>query len=144
MKKILLFSFFILVQVWFSVLVCQENDNNSSFIRSIQGTWAYSESGADLWMKVVIKRRKLKAFAAYPEAGRYTAESVRRLKEVRLVYKGKRGAGTYTESFAQIVDAELSDDRIYLRIIDGNRYLVFGKKESQRFMKVREDYDPWK
>jgi hypothetical protein len=144
MKRALLLSFIIFIKISSHVLEGQENGDNSSFIRSIQGTWAYSESGADLWMKVIIKGHRLKAYAGNPGSGRYTAESSVRFREVTLVYKTRKESSKENESFAQIINPELTDDRIYLRTIEGNKFLVFGQNETRRFIKVPEDFNPWK
>ncbi len=98
-------------------------------MESLQGTWAFTEPGAELWMKVVIEGRKLKGYAAYPESGKFTAESVHKLREVRLVYKSNVNRNLKSETFAQIRQATLTSDRNYLNYQGDQPFLVFGEKD---------------
>ncbi len=112
-------------------------------MESLQGTWAYTEPGAELWMKVVIKGRTLTGYAAYPESGKFIAESAHKIREVRLVYKSNINRNLKSETFAQIRESTLSSDRIYLNYEGTQPYLVFGTKNSPRLVRVAADFDPW-
>lgn len=112
-------------------------------MESLQGTWAFTGPEAELWMKVVIKGRTLKGYAAYPESGKFIAESVHKIREVRIVYKSNINRNLKSETFAQIRESTLTSDRIYL-FYDGDQpYLVFGDKDSTRLVRVPGDFDPW-
>lgn len=143
MRKLLLLAIVFLIQFQSVTLKSQEISDNSSFLKSIQGTWAYTEKGAELWMKAVIKRNTLKAYAANPNSGKFTAEATKKIRVVKLVYRSNYNSELKSESFAQIGESALSADRIYSGIIDGERYIVFGNRDSVKFMKVPSDFNPW-
>lgn len=112
-------------------------------MESLQGTWAFTEPGAGLWLKVVIEGRTLKGYAGYPESGKFTAESVHKLREVRLVYKSNINRSIRTESFAQIRKPTLTSDRLYIHYEGDQPYLVFGEKNSPKLVRVKADFNPW-
>lgn len=143
MKKFLVVILAILIHSN-TVIKSQDNEDDSSFIKSIQGTWAYCENGAELWLKVVIKGHNLKGYAAYPNSGKFTAESKHKIRVVKLIYRSNTNRNLKSEYFAQIRNSTLADDRIYLGTKDGKNYIVFGNKDSQKLMKVQTDFNPWK
>lgn len=143
MKELLISILVILIHSH-SIIKSQDYENDSSFLRSIQGTWAYTENGAELWLKVVIKGHTLKGYAAYPSSGEFIAESTHKIRVVKLIYKSNVDRNKKSESFAQIRKSTLSDDRIYLITNDGNKYIVFGKKDALKLMEVPSDFDPWR
>jgi len=110
---------------------------------SLQGTWVFTDPEAELWMKVVIKGRTLTGYAAYPESGKFIAESAHKIREVRLVYKSNINRNLKSETFAQIRKSTLTSDRIYLNYEGDQPYLVFGEKDSPKLVRVKEDFDPW-
>jgi hypothetical protein len=143
MRYISTFFIALLVYPHLSAFEGQDIKDDSSFLKSIQGTWAYTESGADLWLKVVIKGKTLKAFAAYPDAGKFTAESERKIRVVKLVYKSKLNPGLKSESFAQIGDSFIADNRLYSGTVNGEKYISFGDRDAPKLMKVPSDFNPW-
>lgn len=142
MKRVL-FLFAVFLFFPGSYIYSQRHSDDVSFMESLQGTWAYTEPGAELWMKVVIEGHTLKGYAAYPESGKFIAESVHKLREVRLVYKSNINRNLKTESFVQIRKPTLTSDRIYLNYEGDKPYLLFGEKNSPRLVKVKADFDPW-
>lgn len=140
-KGLLLFVSIIIF--YYSNTYCQRSSGKASFIDSMQGTWAYTEPGAGLWIKVEIKGRNLKGYAAYPESGKFITESVHKLREVRLVYKSNINRNIKTESFAQIRKPTLTSDRLYIYYEGDKPYLVFGEKNSPKLVRVSADFDPW-
>lgn len=127
----------------YSDIYCQSQSQKASFMESLQGTWAFTGPEAELWMKVVIKGRTLKGYAAYPESGKFIAESVHKIREVRIVYKSNINRNLKSETFAQIRESTLTSDRIYLFYEEDQPYLVFGDKDSTRLGRVPGDFDPW-
>lgn len=142
MKKVVLVIAVILI-CSYSIAYCQSNSGKTSFMESLQGTWVFTEPEAELWMKVVIKGRTLTGFAAYPESGKFIAESAHKIREVRLVYKSNINRNLKSETFAQIKESTLTSDRIYLNYEGDQPYLVFGDKDSPKLVRVPGDYDPW-
>lgn len=124
-------------------IYCQSNSGKASFMESLQGTWAFTDPEAELWMKVVIKGRTLTGYAAYPESGKFIAESVHKLREIRLVYRSNVNKNLKSESFAQIRKSTLTRDRLYLYYEEDQPYLVFGDKDSPKLVRVPGDFDPW-
>jgi len=127
----------------YSRTYCQDSSGKASLIQSLQGTWVFIEPEAALWMKVVIKGRTLTGYAAYPESGKFIAESAHKIREVRLVYKSNINRNLKSETFAQIRESTLTSDRIYLNYEGDKPYLVFGDKDSPRLVRVPGDFDPW-
>lgn len=142
MKKVLLVIIVLLIYSY-SNIYCQGNSGKASFLDSLQGTWAFTNPEAKLWMKVVIKGRTLTGYAAYPESGKFIAESAHKIREVRLVYKSNINRNLKSETFVQIRESSLTSNRIYLNYEGDQPYLVFGEKNSPRLVRVKEDFDPW-
>lgn len=142
MKKVLLVVIAILIYPY-SNTYCQGKPRKESFMESLQGTWAFTGPEAELWIKVVIKGRTLKGYAAYPESGKFIAQSVHKIREVRIVYKSNINRNLKSETFAQIRESTLTSDRIYLFNEGDQPYLVFGDKDSTRLVRVPGDFDPW-
>jgi hypothetical protein len=142
-KNLLSIALVIAVSSRLFVLNSQEAGYNKSFIKSIQDTWAFTESGADLWLKVVIKGKTLKAYAAYPNSVKFIAKSTQKIQEVRIIYRKNNDRGLKSESFAQIRNSTLSNDRIYSGFTDGKQYITFGKKDSPKLIRVTSDFNPW-
>jgi hypothetical protein len=142
-KNLLTIAIVIIVNSQLFIVNSQEVGGNKSFIKSIQGTWAFTESGADLWLKVVIKGKTLKAYAAYPNSGKFITKSTQKIQEVRIIYRKNNDRGLKSESFAQIRNSTLSNDRIYSGIADGKQYIIFGKKDSPKLIRVSSDFNPW-
>ncbi|MDX9947081.1 MAG: hypothetical protein RBS38_06915 [Bacteroidales bacterium] len=142
MKKFLLVIIVFLI-CYYSNAFCQSKSGKTSFIDSLQGTWVFTGPEAELWMKVVIKGRTLTGYAAYPESGKFIAESAHKIREVRIVYKSNINRNLKSETFAQIRESTLTSDRIYLNYEGDQTYLVFGDKDSPRLVRVPEDFDPW-
>lgn len=113
MKKLLIIALVALVHFQSFVLKSQEIKDDSSFLKSIQGTWAFTENDAALWMKVVIKGNTLKGYAAYPNSGKFTVGTTKKIRLIKLVYKSNFNNNLKSESFAQIGESTLSADRIY-------------------------------
>jgi hypothetical protein len=141
-KRVLLLLFIVIILSPIN-LYGQIPEGRSSFIKSLQGTWAYTEPGAGLWLKVVIKGHRLTGYAAYPGSGKFVAESEYRIREVTLVYKSNIRRDNKSETFAQIRKPTLTNDRIYLRYEGEQPYIVFSGKDSQKLKKVASDFDPW-
>lgn len=144
MKKLLILAIFTLIHLQSFIIESQVIKDDSSFLKSLQGTWTYTENDAALWMKVIIKGNTLNGYAAYPNSGKFTAKETKKIRVVKLVYKSNINSNLKSESFAQIGESTLSTDRIYSGTIDGKKYIVFGNRDSAKFMKVPSDYDPWK
>jgi hypothetical protein len=144
MKKLLIFTIVALIYFQSFILESQEIINGSSFLKSMQGTWAFAEKDAALWMKVVIKGNRLKGYAAYPNSGKFTAEATKKIRVIKLVYKSNFNSNLKSESYVQIGESTLLADRIYTGIIDGKKYIIFGNRDSAKFMKVPSDFNPWK
>jgi len=143
MKKLLILAIVALVHSQSFFLESQEIKDDSYFLKSIKGTWAYTENNAAIWMQVVIKGNTLKGYAANPNSGKFTAEATKKIRVIKLVYKSNFDSNLKSESFAQIGESNLSADRIYSGIIDGEKYIFFGNMDSAKFMKVPSDYNPW-
>lgn len=143
MKRLLIFLTVIIIHSH-SGIKSQDAEDNFSFIKSIQGTWAYTEDGAELWLKVVIKGHTLKGYAAYPKSGKFIAESSNKIREVQLKYRSKVDKRLKSESYAQIRKSTLSNDRIYLGIDEGKPYIVFGDEDAPKLIKVPSNFNPWK
>lgn len=141
-KKVLLIIT-ILLNYSYSNIYCQSNSGKASLMESLQGTWAFTDPEAELWMKVVIEGRTLTGYAAYPGSGKFIAESAHKLREVRLVYRSNVNRNLKSETFVQIRESTLTSDRIYLNYEGNQPYLVFGTKNSPKLVRVAADFDPW-
>jgi hypothetical protein len=144
MKKLLIFTIVALIHFQSFILESQEINYGSSFLKSMQGTWAFAEKDATLWMKVVIKGNRLKGYAAYPNSGKFTAEATKKIRVIKLVYKSNFNSNLKSESYAKIGESTLLANHINTGIIDGKKYIIFGNRDSAKFMKVPSDFNPWK
>ncbi len=139
----LLFLIFVLIIHSQTIIYGKKAEGRISFIKLLQGTWAYTEPEAKLWLKVVIKGHTLTGYAAYPGSGKFIAESEYKIREVKLVYRSNTNRDKKSETFAQIRKSSLTNDRIYLNHEGEQPYIVLNGKDSPRLKKVESDFDPW-
>jgi hypothetical protein len=143
MRSIAIFVFLLLSAGGSAFFNRNADAENDSALKSVQGTWIYAEPGADIWMKAVIKGRMLKGYAASPAAGRFTATSTHKLREVRLIYGNKKDRTYRIESYVQIKNPYLTGDRITIDRDERTEFIVFEKNNPRKFRKVNPDFDPW-
>jgi hypothetical protein len=143
MKFIAIIGFLLSVSGNLTFFYTPSDNGDTSVLKSIQGTWIYAEPGAEIWMKAVIKGKILTGYAASPGAGRFTATSKHKLREVRLIYGNRRDRTFRIESFAEIRNPYLTGDRIVISTDGTQEFIGFEKSSPVKFRKVPPDFDPW-
>lgn len=146
MKRSFVLMLVFLMHSQLFTLKSQDFKDDPLVLQSMQGTWAFTKSGADPWYKVVIKGDTFSYYVAHPSSGEFfNTVTVKIVQSGKVSTRSNVDGKLITESLIKVSESDLSFYYVYLEIVNGKNTIVLGNsQDAPRLVKVASTFNPWK